>query len=80
MAGAMTVNFNNLRKQAIYSCDSLTEKLNDAIIRNDENYATPNGHGYDVNLKGYVLIDAEEIQKYMDGLRRMIGGIAMTYE
>lgn len=27
----MKVNFNNLRKQAIYACDRITEKLNRAI-------------------------------------------------
>lgn len=74
----MTVNFNNLRKQAIYAYDRLTQKLNDAIIKNDEQYAEPNDESYQ-NIKGYVLINAEEIQKDMDSLRQMIGSIAMTY-
>jgi len=76
----MQVNFNNLRKQAVYACDSLTEKLNRAIIKTNDEFAKPNGYDWSVNLKGYVLIDAEDIQKQMDTLRQMIGSIAMTYE
>lgn len=76
----MKVDFNNLRRQAIYACDALTQKLNDAIIRNDDSYAKPNGYEWDVNLKGYVLIEAEDIRKQMDSLRMMVGSIAMTFE
>jgi hypothetical protein len=76
----MTVNFNNVRKQAIYAYDRLTQKLNDAIIKNDEQYAEPNDFDRSVNLKGFVLIDAEDIQKDMESLRQMIGTIAMSYE
>lgn len=78
----MNVNFNNLRKQAIHACERLTQKLNDAIIKEDGQYAKPNNvyHDQQVNIKGYVLIDAEEIQKDMDSLRSMIGGVAMVYE
>lgn len=76
----MKVNFNNLRKQAIYACDALTDKLNSAIIRNEDEYAKPNGYDYTQNLKGYVLVDAEYIQKQMDSLRQMVGAIAMVHE
>lgn len=76
----MNVNFNNLRKQAVYAMDSLTEKLNQSIIKTNNEYAKPNGCDWDVNLKGFVLIDAEDIQKQMDTLRSMIGSIAMCYE
>lgn len=76
----MEVNFNNLRKQAVYAIDSLTQKLNNAIIKTDDEHAKPNGCDWSVNLKGYVLIDAEDIQKQMDSLRSMIGSIAMCYE
>lgn len=73
----MTVNFNNVRKQAIYAHDKLIEKLNYSIIKNKEQYAEPNGEDYS-NLKGYVLIDAREIEKELQTLRQMIGAIAMT--
>lgn len=76
----MKVNFNNLRKQAMFSYERLCDKLNYAIIKNDEQHAQPNGSDYSTNLKGYVLIDTEEIQKEMDSLRSLIGSIAMTYE
>jgi hypothetical protein len=80
MAG-MTVNFNNLRKQAVYAYESLCEKLNDAILTETQ-YATRNDvkHGQEIDIKGNILIDAEDIQKDMDNLRSMIGSIAMTYE
>jgi hypothetical protein len=78
----MKVNFNNLRKQAIYAYDSLTKKLNEAIIKENGQYALPNSfmHDHATDIKGYILIDAEEIQKDMDKLRNMIGSIAMVYE
>lgn len=78
----MKVNFNNVRKQALYRYDSLVEKLNAAIIRNDDNYAKPNDifHGCEVNLRGYVVIDSEDIQSTLNDLRMMLGTIASCYE
>ena len=77
----MTVNFNNLRKQAVYAYESLCEKLNYAILTETQ-FARSNAvhHGQEVDIKGNILIDAEDIQKDMDNLRSMIGSIAMTYE
>lgn len=77
----MKVNFNNVRKQAIYRYDSLVEKLNKAILKDDQ-WAKPNDvyHGQEMNIKGYVLIDAEDLQKDLDDLRMLIGTIACTYE
>ncbi len=76
----MKVNFNNLRKQAMFAYDRLCDKLNYAIIKNNDQHAQPNGHDYSRNLKGYVLVDADEIQKDMDSLRQLIGSIAMVHE
>jgi hypothetical protein len=78
----MKVNFNNLRKQALYRHDGLVKSLNEAIIKNDDQYATPNDayHGHPVNLKGYVVIEAETIQELMNDLRMLIGTIASCYE
>jgi hypothetical protein len=78
----MKVNFNNVRRQALYRHDSLVEKLNKAIIRNEDQYAVPNDvyHGQQVNLKGYVLIDAEDIHEVLNDLRMMLGTIASCYE
>lgn len=74
--GTMTVNYNNLRKQAIFSYEKLVEKLNGSIIKESQ-FAEPNDEGH-TNIKGYVLINAKDIQKDIDGLRRMIGAIAMV--
>lgn len=74
--GTMTINYNNLRKQAIYSYESLVEKLNNSIIKKSQH--TELSDGEYSNIKGFVLIDAKEIQKDIDSLRRMIGAIAMT--
>ena len=77
----MNVDFNNIRRQAIYAYDSLVEKLNSKILTKDQ-YAKPNGiyHDQSTNIKDYVLIDADYIQGDLDTLRQMIGAIAGTYE
>lgn len=75
--GKMTVNFNNVRKNAIFAYDKLVEKLNYSIIKNKEQYAEPNGEDH-CNLKGYVLINAKEIEDEISSLRQTIGVMAMT--
>lgn len=81
-ARTMTINFNNLRAQTAYALDDLTKKLNAAIIKNDGQYAVPNQmhHTQQVDLKGYVLIDAEDIQKNLTDLRMRIMVIASLFE
>lgn len=78
----MKVNFNNVRKQALYRYDDLVNKLNAAIIKNDEQYAKPNDvfHGHEVNLRGYVVIDAEDLDETLNDLRMLIGTIASVYD
>ena len=75
----MKVNFNNLRKQSVYAYEKLVKELNASIVKGDQ-YAKPNAiyHDQQVNIKGYVLVDAEAIQKHLDSLRTMIGAIAAT--
>lgn len=77
----MNIDFNNVRKQAIYRHDELVKKLNDAIIKEDQ-WAKPNDviHGHDININGYVLIDSENLNKVLNDLRMIIGTIAMTYD
>lgn len=77
----MNVDFNNLRKQAAYSLDGLIKKLNGAILK-DSQYAKPNDvyHNQEIDIKGYVLIDAEDIQRIMDDLRSEVAAICFTYE
>jgi hypothetical protein len=80
-SGTMKVDFNNSRKQAMRYYDSLVSRLNYAVIKKDDVYGRPNGATHDyVNLKGYVLIDSDEIREVLDDLRSVIGGIAMTYQ
>lgn len=62
----MDVNFNNLRKQALYSYDKLVNKLNDSI-------------SYEWNSKK-IEIDPDDIQEDLDDLRMLLGSIAMVYE
>ena len=62
----MTVNFNNLRKQAVFSYDRLVKKLNQNII---------DDYGDKV-----VRIDPEDIQEDLDDLRRLIMSIALVYD
>ncbi len=79
----MNINFNNVRKQALYSFEDLVKKLNSAIvIRKDQSAIIPGSyHGQRrMNIEGYVLVDAQEIQECMDDLRNQIGAIAMTYQ
>lgn len=77
----MKINFNNVRKQAIYAYEKLVNELNSAIIKNDQ-WAKPNDvyHDKQINIKGYVLVDAEAIQKCIDTLRITIGTIGMAFE
>jgi len=77
----MNVDFNNLRKQAAYSLNSLTKKLNGAILKESQ-YAKPNDvwHDKEIDIKGYVLIDADDIQRTMDNLRGQIASICFTYQ
>jgi len=71
----MTVNYNNVRKQTIFAYEELVKKLNNSIVK-DKQYADVDGEH--CCIKGFVLIDANDIQKQMDTLRQMIGVIAMT--
>ena len=78
----MRVDFNNLRRQALHRYDALVDKLNSAIIT-DSQWAKPNDvhHGQEINIQGYVLIDADDIQEEMDDLRMLIGTMACcSYE
>ena len=72
----MEVNFNNLRKQAVFGYDNLCQKLNNARCKEGgdwvENYGTLN--------VGDIVIDPDDLQKEMDNLRMLIGSIAMVYE
>lgn len=77
----MEINFNSVRKQALQAYEKLAYRLNEGVITNDEQYAQPNDatHGM-VNLKGYVLVDANDIRDTMSDLRMMLCAIASTYE
>lgn len=65
----MEVNFNNLRKQALYSYHRITEHLNEAKKEREKE-----GHE-----DGRILIDPEDIQRDMDDLRMQLFTIACTY-
>jgi len=71
----MKVNYNNVRKQAILAHDNLVQKLNKSIVK-DKQYADVDGEH--CCIKGFVLIDAKEIEEQINTLRQMIGTMAMT--
>ncbi len=73
----MEVNFNNMRKQAVYAMDDLIKRLNESINRDDE-YATVNGRHQTV--KDHVVVDVEDIQKSVDELRSLIMTMTCIYE
>lgn len=64
----MKVNFNNLRVQAAYSLDKLTNKLNSKI---EENY---------MGNKIIVIDDIDYIKTELNDLRQMVGAILCVYE
>ena len=72
----MEVNFNNLRKQAVFSYDNLCQKLNNARRKEGgdwiDNYGTLN--------TGDIVSEPDDRQKEMDNLRMLTGSIAMVYE
>ena len=71
----MTINFNNVRKQAVYSYDRLTKILNAGILK--ESIMVEKNGGYeDCDL----CVNSDDIQDVMDNLRALIMTIAMTYE
>lgn len=61
----MTVNVNNLRKQALFAYDRLTKTLNQNT-KEDE-------------FQKWVEVDVEEIQKDMDDLRFLLFSIACVF-
>jgi len=71
----MNVNYNNVRKQSVLAHDKLVKKLNESIVK-DNQYADIDGEH--CSIKGFVLIDAKDIQEQMDTLRKMIGIMAAT--
>lgn len=77
----MKINYNGIRRNACRAHDKLVKALNRAIIKNDQ-YALPNDikHGQEVNIKGYIVIDPEEIENVMESLRSAIGTMAMTFD
>lgn len=77
----MTINFNNVRKQALYAFDDLVKELNNAIVKNDQWAKVPGClHDQELNIKGFVLINADDIEKRISDLRQCLVSIALTYE
>jgi len=76
----MTINFNNLRKQALYAYDSLTEKLNCSFLKEQEHVYEKDEDGKERCINGDMLLNRSDIQKDMDDLRSLLGTIASVYE
>jgi hypothetical protein len=63
----MTVNLNNLRRQAVFAYDRLCHKLNDAIKKEWDGYSR-------------ITILADDLQSDMDTLRNMLVTLACVFE
>lgn len=81
------VNFNNLRLRALRTWERLIKELNSHIVKENpvrvaglQESTHPWGQHSNLNIQGFLLIDADEIQDMMDTMRDTIGGIAMVYE
>ena len=74
----MKVDFNNLRRQLVNSYEQLVDKLNNSIILENDQWAMPNdvSHGHDINIQGYVLIDANDIKTMLNDMRMLIASVA----
>ena len=77
----MKVNFNSIRKRAVLEMQELSKQLDNSIIKTTQ-WSKPNGiyHDQEVDIKGYVLVDAEEIENRVNSLLSLISTIACTYE
>lgn len=79
----MEVDFNNLRKKAVYAYERLAKTLNASIrTEGDGEFLAPN---YNVNNKTpnywpHVAVRTADIQEAMDDLRGLIGTIAMLHD
>lgn len=82
----MEVNFNNLRTQAAYALDNLTKGLNEGLLKNsDGSLVTEHVFFEDENgkkkwKKGNLLVDTDDIKKYMKELRSLVLTICSVYE
>ena len=74
----MKINFNNVRKQAMFSYDRLCERLNSHIRKEGQETLWLDDFGR--IEKGTIVIDAESLQNEMENLRSLIGSIACTFE
>ncbi len=69
----MKLDFDNLRLQALNNYEALVEKLNDAVIKEDD-YADLKGRF--VNIKGKIIIDADDIREELADLRMQLVAFA----
>ncbi len=82
----MKVDFNNLRAQAAYALDNLTKSLNECFLKNEDGALTyetlymQDSNGKSISMRGNMLIDSDDIQKYMEELRSLILTINAVYE
>ncbi len=82
----MEVDFNNLRAQAAFALDNLTEELNAGLLKEQD--GTPkfeisnqtDENGKDRWARGNLLVDSDRIQKHMEELRSLVMTINAVYE
>lgn len=67
----MTVNYNNLRKQALYSYSRLVDTLNNNLEEAQKESCEE---------EWFYMLRVDDIQKDMDDLRSLLCTIACVYE
>jgi hypothetical protein len=76
----MTVNVNNLRKQAAYSLDRVIKTLNRGILPEKEFASHELEDGTYKHWEGDVLVDKDDLQRDLDNLRSNIWVLLCCYE
>jgi hypothetical protein len=75
----MTVNINNLRKQAAYSLDSVIHILNDGIMP-ETAYQYHDVDGEERCFEGDILVSKDNLNKHINSLRMFVSAILCIYE
>ncbi|MDR1348283.1 MAG: hypothetical protein LBJ63_07680 [Prevotellaceae bacterium] len=75
----MTVNLNNMRKQAAYSLDKVIKTLNDGIMQGKE-FSLTTIEDKDKWFEGNLLVSTDALESDIEQLRACIWTMLCMYE
>jgi hypothetical protein len=75
----MTVNINNLRKQAAYKLDKVIRILNDGIMP-ETAYKYHDVDGEERCFKGDILVSTDDLGECINSLRMLVFAMLCIYE